>query len=347
MHWQAASFGTTGPHALGTTGLRLRTRAEEGRRTTLRVRLWYPIDPTEPMRAHALAQFLYRLWHFRLAPAWHGAEPTRELGRLPLITYVHDIGGSHETNSHLLADLASHGFVLAAIHDPFGRRVSRYSLRRSEQSTGDGEQQSLAHGVRTASVLLDALQELEQGDRTVWGNCIDLANVGILGYALGGGVAAEATHSDKRYVAAANLAGPISPRLVTLPYLAMLPDFQSAHPTSSLPAPINAREALHYRRARHQARLPQGHVIQIEGTRKEHFGGSIGNASIVPGAQQPVGPPKHPRTIIEAYTAAFFGTYLQNHKHPLMCVRHSPYSEVRFLQPSTPRRIDWPPGATQ
>ena len=347
MHRQAASFGTTGPHALGTTGLRLRTRAEEGRRTTLRVRLWYPIDPKEPMRAHALAQFLYRLWHFRLAPAWHGAEPTRELGRLPLITYVHDIGGSHETNSHLLADLASHGFVLAAIHDPFGRRVSRYSLRRSEQSTGDGEQQSLARGVRTASVLLDALQELEQGDRTVWGNCIDLANVGILGYALGGGVAAEATHSDKRYVAAANLAGPISPRLVTLPYLAMLPDFQSAHPTSSLPAPINAREALHYRRARHQARLPQGHVIQIEGTRKEHFGGSIGNASIVPGAQQPVGPPKHPRTIIEAYTAAFFGTYLQNHKHPLMCVRHSPYSEVRFLQPSTPRRIDWPPGATQ
>jgi len=299
------------------------------------------------MRAHALAQFLYRLWHFRLAPAWHGAEPTRELGRLPLITYVHDIGGSHETNSHLLADLASHGFVLAAIHDPFGRRVSRYSLRRSEQSTGDGEQQSLARGVRTASVLLDALQELEQGDRTVWGNCIDLANVGILGYALGGGVAAEATHSDKRYVAAANLAGPISPRLVTLPYLAMLPDFQSAHPTSSLHAPINAREALHYRRARHQARLPQGHVIQIEGTRKEHFGGPIGNASIVPGAQQPVGPPQRPRTIIEAYTAAFFGTYLQNHKHPLMCVRHSPYSEVRFLPPSTPRRIDWPPGATQ
>ena len=347
MHWQAASFSTTGPHALGTTGLRLRTHAEEGRRATLQVRLWYPVDQTEPTRARAPAQFLYRLRHFRLVPAWHGAEPTRELGRLPLITYVHDITGGHEANSHLLADLASHGFVLAAIHDPFGRRISHYSLRRSEEPPGDGEQQSLAHGVRTASVLLDALQELEQGDRTAWGNCIDLRNVGIMGYALGGGVAAEATHTDKRYVAAANLAGPISARLVTVPYLAMLADLQSVHPTSSLPAPINAREALHYRRARQQARLPQGHVIQIEGTRKEHFGGSIGNASKVPGAQQPVGPPKHARTIIETYTAAFFGTYLQNHKHPLMCVRHSPYSEVRFVPPSTPRRIDWPPGATQ
>jgi dienelactone hydrolase len=347
MHWQAASFGTTGPHALGTTGLRLHTRAEEGGRATLQVRLWYPVDQTEPTRARALAQFLYRLRHFRLAPAWHGAEPTRELGRLPLITYVHDIADGHEANSHLLADLASHGFVLAAIHDPFGRRISHSSLRRSEQSTDEGEQQSLAHGVRTALVLLDALQELEQGDRTVWGDCIDLRNVGIMGYALGGGVAAEATHLDKRYVAAANLAGPISARLVTVPYLAMLTDFQSAHPTPSQPAPINAREALHYRRARQQARLPQGHVIQIEGTRKEHFGGLIGNASIVPGAQQPVSPTKHARTIIKAYTAAFFGTYLRNHKHPLMYVRHSPYAEVRFVPPSTPRRIDWPPGATQ
>ena len=347
MHRQAASSSTTGPHALGTTGLRLRTPAEDGRRTTLQVRLWYPIDPTEPTRARALAQFLYRLRHYRLAPAWHGAEPTRELGRLPLITYVHDIGGSHEANSHLLADLASHGFVLAAIHDPFGRRISHYSLRRSEPSKGDGEQQSLAHGLRTVSVLLDALQELEQGDQTVWGNRIDLRNVGIMGYALGGGVAAEVTHCDKRYVAAANLAGPISPRLVMVPYLAMLPDFPSAQSTSSLPAPIDAREALHYRRARHQARLAQGHVIQIEGTRKEHFGGSIGSASVVPGAQQAVGPPKPARTIIEAYTAAFFGTYLQNHKHPLMCVRHSPYSEVRFLRPSSLPRIDWPSGATQ
>ena len=345
MHWQAASFGTTGPHALGTTGLRLHTRAEEGRRATLQVRLWYPIDQIEPTRARALAQFLYRLRHLRLAPALHGAEPTRQLGRLPLIAYVHDVTGSHEANSHLLADLASHGFVLAAIHDPFGRRISQYSLRRSEQSTGDGEQ--LARGVRIASVLLDALQELEQGDRSVWGSCIDLRNVGIMGYALGGGVAAEATHADKRYVAAANLAGPISARLVTVPYLAMLADFQSAHPTSSLPAPINAREALHYRRARHQARLPQGHVIQIEGTRKEHFGGAIGDASIVPGAQQPDGPPKRARAIVEAYTAAFFGTYLQNQKHPLMYVRHSPYAEVRFVPPSSPRRIDWPPGATQ
>ena len=345
MHRQAASSSTTGPHALGTTGLRLPTPAEDGRRTTLQVRLWYPIDATEPTRARALAQFLYRLRHYRLAPAWHGAEPTRELGRLPLITYVHDIGGSHEANSHLLADLASHGFVLAAIHDPFGRRISHYSLRRSEPSKGDGEQQSLAHGLRTVSVLLDALHELEQGDQTVWGSCIDLGNVGIMGYALGGGVAAEVTHCDKRYVAAANLAGPISPRLVTVPYLAMLADFQSAQSTSTLPAPIDAREALHYRRARHQARLPQGHVIQIEGSRKEHFGGSTSSAPTVPGAQQSVGP-KHARTIIEAYTAAFFGTYLQNHKHPLMCVKHSPYSEVRFVPPSAPP-LDWPTGATQ
>jgi hypothetical protein len=204
----------------------------------------------------------------------------------------------------------------------------------------------VAHGVRAASVLLDALHELEQDDEAIWGNCVDLKNVGIMGYALGGGVAAEATHSDKRYVAAANLGGPIGARLVTAPYLVMLADFQSAQTIDSVPAPINAREALHFRRARHQARLPEGHVIQIEGVQKEHFGGLINNAAKAPGAQQPAGPKKHVRTIIEAYTVAFFGTYLQNQKHPLMCVRHSPYSEVRFLSGFAPR-IHRPPGATQ
>ena len=93
--------GTTGPHALGTTGLRLRTRAEEGRRTNLRARLWYPIDPTEPMRAtRACINSSIVCGIFVWRRAWQ--EPSRRAssGRLPLIIYVHDVGGSHETNSH-------------------------------------------------------------------------------------------------------------------------------------------------------------------------------------------------------------------------------------------------------
>ncbi len=40
------------------------------------------------------------------------------------------------------------------------------------------------------------------------------------------------------------------------------------------------------------------------------------------------------RAIIDSYTLAFFDTYLRGASNPLMCVRHSPYSEVHFLLPT-------------
>jgi hypothetical protein len=227
----------------------------------------------------------------------------------------------------MLANLASHGFALAAIHDPFRERTV-FGLASARQRS-QGSSDRVARGARTASILLDALQELDTGGDPVWAGRLDLTNVGIMGFALGGGVAAEATHADVRYVAAANLAGPISARLVTVPYLVMLSELPPINTITSVQAPKNARDILFHRRARHQAALPKSHIMEIDGTRREHFRGLLSFRWRL-ATRRPATAHKRIQTIIDTYSVAFFSTYLQDSKHPLMCVNHSPYPEVQF-----------------
>src|SRR5665647_1865854 len=114
MHWQAAYSDLMGPHALGTASLSIRAQAGDGRSSKLRAQLWYPADQAKRTKLQSLVQLVRRLRHPRWALAWHGARPSSALGKLPLIMYVP--AGSHDENTFMLANLASHGFVLAAIH---------------------------------------------------------------------------------------------------------------------------------------------------------------------------------------------------------------------------------------
>jgi hypothetical protein len=243
----------------------------------------------------------------------------------------------------MLANLASHGFVLAAIHDPFRERKAPFGLASSRLPAGTSD--SIARGARTASILLDALQELD-GDSAVWANRLDLSNVGIMGFSLGGAVAAEATQTDFRYVAAANLAGPIGARLVTVPYLVMLSELSPSNTPTNIRPPKNARDVLTHRRARHQAALPKCHIMEVDGARREHFTDRLSSPWRL-SACRPAPTDKRIRTIIDAYTVAFFSTYVQNGKHPLMCVSHSPYAEVQFATGMPSRRIHRAPAARQ
>jgi hypothetical protein len=117
-------------------------------------------------------------------------------------------------------------------------------------------------------------------------------------------------------------------------------------PSTNLRTSRNAREVLHHRRARHQAALPKSHVMEIAGAQREYF--SDQKSFSTPLSTTRPSPAHHrTRTIVNAYTVAFFNTYLQNGKHPLMCVNHSPYAEVKFLASMSSRRIHRAPAARQ
>lgn len=344
---QSAIPDRTGPHAVGTAKLKLRTVDDSRRRHSIVVQLWYPVEPAKAsVQARGLT-WLARLLHPTWAPAHHGAPPTTAQATFPFIAYVPDARGHHDDNTFTLANLASHGFVLAAIDDPYRNGkidIGAKAANVLQHSNGLVDliaahyARRVARGVKTATALLDALQALQtDGLGGVWAGRLDLEQVGILGYAMGGDVAAEATHADRRYGVAANLGATLGGerQLVKVPYLLMLSDF-------SMPAARSATLAMDegndspsrladYRRAQRQAELPESHVIEVAGTRREHFSDRlIFPTRLFAGCRQ-VPSCRRIRAIIDSYTVAFFTTYLQTEPHPLMCVRHSPYPEVRFI----------------
>jgi pimeloyl-ACP methyl ester carboxylesterase len=196
--------------------------------------------------------------------------------------------------------------------------------------------------------LLDALQGLRPEDPGgAWAGRLDLKQVGILGHAMGGAVAAHATLVDDRYVVAARLDGVMGgeARVVRVPYLLMLSD--ASTPATDEPSASPAGEAYdsplklgEFRRAYRQAALPESHVFEIAGTTREHFSDRLIYPSRRLFGQRRLASYKRVRAIIDSYTLAFFSTYLQGAPHPLMCVRHSPYAEVGFIT-TTDEQAGW------
>ncbi len=322
----------TGSHSVGTTSLKLTVTAEGRRPKSISAQIWYPIETGQPRaRDWGLASLLHPMW----APAYRGKPPTGAFGATPLIIYVPDTQG-RDDNTFALANLASHGFVLASLSDPFG-----------EESTTGGSKEihRVERGVRSASLFVDALQQLQaSAPAGSWTASLDLTNLGIMGYAVGGAVAAEALRTDRRFVAATNLDG--SRRddapLVTGPYLMMLSDgsygFRSPTGDGSRLAAV-LRAPARYRNAHRQAALPESHVIEITGTKHEHFSDILVLSSCRWFGMEQSANWRRIRAIIDAYAVAFFRTYLRSAPQPLMCVRHSPYPEVRFVPASDHIRL--------
>ena len=323
----------TGPHDVGTLRTRLRMAGGTGR--SLTVRLWYPTEGP-PATANRLMTLYTRLRHPTWAPAHHRAQLHSAQSQFPLITYVPDAPGDQQDNTHTLANLASHGFILASIQNPYvsddgwPRRLP--PREEADPLTGSTDPRIRA-GVIAASELLDALSELKpDGPVGEWAERFDLKRAGILGYALGGTVAVATSAVDGRYIAAANLDGASAAgSLVKVPYLLMRSD-RTAQRADQRPvsdetkAPLPAANG-----TRRQASLPTSHIIEVAGTRHEHFSDRLMTyVRSTHGAQRSVG--LRVRAIINTYTAAFFQTYLGATPHPLMCVRHSPYPEVRFVE---------------
>ena len=321
----------TGPHAVGTTRLKVRTQGEP--RRVIVVQLWYPVDQVNASMPARGLNWLAKLLHPTWAPAHHGGPLAPTEGALPFIAYVPDAHGRHDDNTFTLANLASHGFILAAIDKPYRNGGPKPGAHAAASPQANGTtsvvaseySRCVASGIKTVSALLDGLQALDRdAPGSVWAQRINLKQVGIIGYAMGGAVATETALADRRFNVAANLDGSLSaPARVSVPYLLMLSDFEGA---AQGPTPPPG-----YRHAQDQAAFPESHVIEVAGARREHFSDKLIFPSWLARGCAQLPSYQRIRAIINSYTVAFFTTYLRADPHPLMCVRHSPYPEVRFV----------------
>ncbi|MBB5855685.1 alpha/beta hydrolase family protein [Amycolatopsis umgeniensis] len=154
-----------------------------------------------------------------------GAPVAREGGRFPLVLFSPGSSGVRTQNTAWAEELASHGYVVAALDHPYdsaavvladGRTITTETV-----SSGDrGEDEKLAAGwtaIRVADLgfVLTRLVDLDRADPLA--GRLDTGRVAATGHSLGGAAALQVVRQDRRFAAVIDLDGyphgPVSPAL--------------------------------------------------------------------------------------------------------------------------------------
>ena len=222
-----------GPHLVGTSLHHLidTSRKEDlGPSTTghreLMVQLWYPATPSRHKRAvYRRRQETTRLSSYQAVLRTHSRinAPPADLTPLAILIFHPAWNGRRTQNTFLTEDLASRGFVVAAVDHtynsepvafPDGRVVKAHHERAIEDvaSSTPAEVRSIGNAevLRQAadnSFVLDTLAAWNQQEGSPWFGKLDVTVSGVLGHSLGGAVAVECFRSDPRVRAAMNMDG--------------------------------------------------------------------------------------------------------------------------------------------
>lgn len=210
--------------------------ADRELRRELMVQIWYPAkgDPSSPRAPYiqdadvvtrALARFV-RLPEFTLAHLKYvtsNAIPSAPVadgdGSFPVLIFLEGLGGYRQMNTFQVEELVSHGYIVAAIDQPYaasmvvfpdGREVAYDSrLEPPHRQPGYDLRTAPAHSAfadahipylaQDVSFTLDQLTSLNQADPN--GNLtgrLDLQRAGLFGHSLGGIVGGEACLREPR-----------------------------------------------------------------------------------------------------------------------------------------------------
>jgi pimeloyl-ACP methyl ester carboxylesterase len=168
-------------------------------------------------------------------------------GRFPVLLFSPGLGNLTLYYTSLLADIASRGFVVAALWHPYSTQVVAFAdntVVRSNEAGGMGGVAAEEQPVRLARLgevwagdqrfVLDQLTAWNVGHAVLRGH-LDLDRVGAFGHSLGGAAAAHAAQIDERIDAAINMDGamfgPVTKEGSRAPFLLM---------QSEIPAPTDA-----------------------------------------------------------------------------------------------------------
>jgi predicted dienelactone hydrolase len=274
---------------------------------------------------------------------------------LPLLIYAPGWDGPRWANTFILANLASHGYVVAAIDDvgfsPSG--VPRPELGELDLSTDEASARSFDSAnkrlklmVARVSATIDGLASLDRDGRlALLGGRVDYARVGMLGFSFGGAVAAESALSEPRLVAAANmdgwLFGASATTIIEKPYLAFnsdLPTIEEDAKVSNHRRRLTARVTLSDRaQQRRQARRPDAVILLFKQVDHADFSddlfspqlaGYLKRWSRTSDARLRLG------AVQDAYLLAFFNRHLRGSPASALLQRSPPpFPGVELLAP--------------
>ncbi len=355
----------SGPLPVGTMRLELPAVADGH---SLVLVIWYPAI-TAPGLHHAAyrdeAGWLSRQQLVK-THAWRDAPVAA--GRFAVVLYAHGWGSFAQDNTALMEDLASHGFVAAAIGTPqgFGSWTSPDGKTLNldgplDISTDTAAATTVAIGTRNAETraadlkrALDTLAALDAHDPAgrLTGH-LRTDRVGVLGFSFGGAVAATASQLDARIAAVMNmdgwLFGAAQREGVAVPYLVFsddtpLPppaDVQSSDPARRNFAVLMGRD---WDLMRRNLVCHGGDYLTLTGARHADFS----DESLLawrprnPGAIAPV----RATTIVREYALAFFSHWLRGEPPGVLAGTGAPFPEVRReTWPIPPQQVGQPRGS--
>lgn len=328
---QATLHTTPGPFAVGTTSIDVALRPIPGE----------PLSVDTPRAAPAV-----KVWYPALRPA-AGAPLAPSATPFPVLVYFPGWEGTRVDDVHLIRLLASNGFVVAAVHypafDPAMSAASRRTLiaqlnRQMDFSSAAAARLAFrraAERVRAraadASAVLDRLTQLGAHDPAGrFTGRLDLRRAAILGFSLGGAVAAEACWGDARFKAALNMDGWLfadaQVQGIAQPYMVMngdtgddappdSADLRSPKPWVRLPAQYTMLDAS---RGSVNFRRHGGYSLEIPGAAHEDFTDAAWKIHL---RRLLHGHPlqgRHAALAIDAYALAFLRMTLDGVDSPLL-----------------------------
>jgi predicted dienelactone hydrolase len=357
----------TGPYLVGTRTMYLKdtTRAEDDGGPSampreLMVQIWYPAAPSHNRLAAYQTKAETTLWTSYRDVLWTNSKADAPIatkdGLFNVLLFNHGWGGRRTQDTFLTEDLASHGYVVAAIDhtynagrvampdgrvidDIFGSDPINTELRTAAQIR-DAWDKELSKWVADETFVLNTLQNENLDPKSFWYGRLDTERAGAFGHSFGGAASVQVCSVDARIRSALNMDGwtfgDIRHRASNQPIMFM-------YQAGSMPRPQDLIS--NDRTVRTEAELDVGDMKQIDSSLNQYGGYKlyVSNASHMDFTDHPlVFPwrnwlkrshiaPARVQTIVRAYVLAFFDQTLRGEQPALLQFGDSsPFHEVQI-----------------
>ncbi|SDQ32478.1 alpha/beta hydrolase family protein [Thermostaphylospora chromogena] len=369
----------TGPHGVGTltyhwtdTDREEIFSSDPGARRELMVQIWYPAQPDpsaprapyvsdpEPLtavsRLAGMPGFTFQYLRQVTTHAVSGAPAVP--GRHPVLIFLEGLHGFRQMNTFQAEELASHGYVVVALDQPYtagavtfpdGRTVEALPEKTVRplifQSVEAVDPPPTLHGrafpegviphlARDVSFALDRLAALDHTDPDgVLTGRLDLERAGVYGVSLGGVVAAHACTLDSRLDACLIMESPMTADTVRAgldrPAMWMARDEKALRREGWTQKDIDQHRTM---REIYDKLPGPGYFVLLPDTANHvDFTDAPAWSPLLRliGLAGPIGP-EQAHTAINAYTLAFFDKHLKDARVPLLDGPSARHPGIRF-----------------
>lgn len=348
----------TGPYKVGTCivhlvdPVRMETHVSgPPQARQIMVQIWYPASPHGQRLASyrrrrettLLSSYMSVLWthSYKDAPVAASTNP------FPVLLFNPAWQGQRTQNTYQTEDLASHGFVVAAIDHTYNSTPVAFPDGRVIWATDihditDFDHTTVAQQISIANrevhveagddiLTLDYLSAEDSNPASQWFRRVNADNAGAFGHSFGGAVAGQTCYQDSRVKAAIDedgwMFGDVSSHGLDKPFLVMYEEPVGGSSEGSRERQLDAIDASNVHRSLRQF---GGYLVTILGTRHFNFADRSLYSPLRRLTDSGKIAPQRAHAIVESYTLQFFSHYLKGKPAPLLAAMQSPYKEVQF-----------------